>query len=244
MESWDYSSIGFSCPKGSETLVRALLSCMGVDFQTRFPSRAGCIHPRFREVVDIGVNHRDCVREASLSRHRPHSHRNYTPEECFTIVNQLFAPTTLFYEYEQGCDDNCSRYRYEEIYDPGTNLILIGLREYSEDDDTVFGVSVYEVLKADCEQAAKKAGIDILWTREHRRLCPGGDAFWNLCRDVLQDRGGLSGIATRKRTQEIPAVDITREMVAPLLERARDRGCTELAALLRSAFCSNHPFSP
>ena len=215
MGYWDYSNIGFACAKKNDKQVKNLLECMGIDFDDVHGSEAGEINSMFWK-AEMGCDNSELK-----------------AEEIFAIVNKLFKDTTIFYESEEG--NNTSDYysRYEEIYDPKTNKISIGEKDYCYDGNEVFGESAYELIKEECEKAAKEQGIPVEWGDYY----PEGEDFYGLCEGILEDHGGIEGLGTKEYTKNISDIDIKQEYIISILDTAVKKGYDSLAGLLRETFC-------
>lgn len=214
MGYWDYSNIGFSCAKKNAKQVRKLLECMGVDFVDLHGSEAGIINSKFWD-AELGCDNSELKTEV-----------------IYTIVNRLFEGTTIFYESEEG--NNTSDYytRYEEIYDPKANIVFVGEKDYCYDGNEVFGQSAYDLIKDECEAAAKKQGIPIEWGDYY----PEGEEFYYLCEGILEDNGGIEGLGTKETTKEIPSVEIQQEDIIRLIDDAAKRGYNSLVEMLLKGF--------
>lgn len=214
MGYWDYSNIGFSCTKKNAKQVKELLECMGIDFDALRGSEAGVIDSMFGD-AEMGCD------KSKLKA-----------VEIYTIVNKLFKDTTILYESEEGNNTNDYYSRYEEIYDPKTNKILVGEENYCYDGDTVFGQSAYEIIKDECEKAAKEQGVPIEWGEYY----PEGDKFYSLCEGILENYGGIEGLGTKEYTEDIPDTDIKQEDIISIIDNAAKKGYNSLVDLLLKAF--------
>ena len=214
MGYWDFSNIGFSCIRKNEKQVEKLLECMGVDFEDGHGSEAGEINSKFYG-AKMGCDN------TSLK-----------PSEIYTIVNKIFENTTILYESEEGNNSSDYYSRYEEVYDPKVNKVFIGECEYCYDGDEVFGESAYEIIKEECEEAAKKQNIPIEWGEYY----PEGEEFYYLCQGILEEHGGISGLGTRERTEDIQLAEINKDTIISLLNCAAQRGYNSLVEQITNAF--------
>lgn len=218
MGYWEYSNIGFSCAKKDAKQVRKLLECMGIDFDDFHGSEAGVINSKFWN-AELGYDN-----------------SGLKALDIYLIVNKLFKETTIFYESEEG--NNTSDYysRYEEIYDPKTNKILIGEKEYCYDGNEVFGKSAYDLIKEECEKAAKEKGIPIEWGEYY----PEGEEFYWLCEGILEEHGGIQGLGTKEYTKDISDIDIKQEDIIKIIDNAAKNGYNSLVDLILEAFNLNY----
>lgn len=214
MGSWDYCQIGFLCIRKNKKQVKKLLECMGVDFSVVYDSEAGQINSKFYE-AKMGCGH-----------------STLEPSEIYTIVNKIFENTTILYESENGNNTGDYYSRYEKVYDPETKKVFIGEKNYCYDGDEVFGESVYEIIKEECEEAAKKRDIPIVWGEYY----PEGEEFYDLCQEILEEHGGISGFGTKEITEDIPAVEVNKETVISLIDCAAKRGYNDLVKDITKAF--------
>lgn len=217
MSYWDFKNIGFICDEENIDNVKRLLECFGVDFDNPRGSEAGKINSTFWYEKGTGAYK-----------------GNYKVSEIYSITNKLYGNTTILYEHEDG--DNTSDWytRYEEVYDSKTNVIYIGERDYYYGDRMVFGENVYSIIKEECEEAAKRKGIPIEWGEsEWRELYPEDGEFYDICEDVIDNHGGLSGLGTREWTEGIQDVEIGSDIIARLYKTASKKGYADLAALIK-----------
>lgn len=212
MSSWDFLSIGFTNGKKDE-LIKKLLECLGVDFDERYSSQTGEISSAFSP---------DYIGDLAYY---------YEPIQIYGLLNKIFGQTFLYYEAEEGNDTNDYYSRYEEIYDPINNEINVGETDYCYDGDTVFGESVYDLIKEECEEAAKKQNIPIEWGEYY----PEGEEFYWLCKGILDDNGGLSGLGTREETKTLDEVDkikIETDIIDKILSTAKEKGYDDIEKIV------------
>lgn len=192
MSSWDFKNIGFYNETDPEQ-VQKFLICLGVDFTDVHASEAGVIDRRFYSAT-MGENHTDL-----------------SVDKLFKIINDVFGKTIIFFEKEDGSNTTDYYYRYEEIYDPKTLKIYISESNYCYGDELVFFGSPYELIKSECEAKAKEQGITVKWTRDESYcLRPKGSKFTELCEDVLDEHGGLSGLGTRQQEKSISNIKLLK----------------------------------
>ena len=155
----------------------------------------------------------------------------YAPIQIDGIVNKIFGPTFIYYETEEGSDTNDSYSRYEEIYDPIKKEISVGETDYCYDGNLVFGDSVYDFIKEECENAAKEKNIPIAWGDYY----PEGDDFYRLCERILEEKGGLKELGTRVDTQTLDDVDkieIEKDIVDKIISTAKEIGYEDIEILV------------
>ncbi len=219
MSSWDFENIGFYNSDNPEQ-VKQFLECVGVDFTDVHASEAGTIGKQFRNAT-MGENHSDLI-----------------PVKLYEITNRLFGETVIFFEKESGSNTSDAYYRYEEIYDPKTNSIYIGEMDYDYGEGTVFNVSPYKLIKNECEMVAKERNIPIQWDiRDCGDLRPTGDEFSELCEQIYDKHGGLEGLGTRQKTENIPDdIIITDDDINNVITNLKAGWCDDLLLLFLMAF--------
>ena len=215
MGYWNFSNIGFSCDKQDVINVRNLIECLGVDFNTFDGSETGAVNFRFRDINDIGSNK-----------------NTFNPEQIFAITNKIFKNVTIYYEREEGENTSDWYTRYEEIYDPKTQIIFIGEINYCYGENEVFGQNVFVVIKEECEQAAKNKGIPIVWDDDY----PEGEEFFDLCYEIIGEQGGLRKLGTRESRKSIPAVDISEKQIDTLIGGLLEHGYNDLAIMVKDSY--------
>lgn len=219
MSSWDFENIGFYNSDNPEQ-VKQFLECVGVDFTDVHASEAGTIGKQFWNAT-MGENHSDLI-----------------PVKLYEITNRLFGETVIFFEKESGSNTSDAYYRYEEIYDPKTNTVYIGERNYDYGEYLVFYESPYKLLKAECEEVAKEKDIPVKWDKdENYYLKPKGTKFSDLCDDILETHGGLSDLGTRQKTENIPDdIIITDDDINNVITNLKAGWCDDLLLLFLMAF--------
>ena len=213
MSYWDYSHVGYSCPKENAQDVEKLLSCLGIDFAGSQESETVIINDKFYS-ERMGCN------DSELST-----------DEIYVIVNKVFENTIII--CESGEDDDTSDYYSgcEKSYDPEGNIMHIREWDYCYDGDEVFGESAYKYIKEESEAEAKKQNISIEWDGDY----PGGEDFCRLCKKILY-KHGLDEIGTRKSTKPIPEVTIENKTIISIIDLAALWGYNSLAEMITKSF--------
>lgn len=219
MGSWEFCNVGYSCEKKNARNVKKLLECFDVDFTERYGSEAGEINYMMWNVDDMGSYTGD-----------------YNLNEIYHIVNRVFNNTKIFYEYEVGNNTSDWYHRNEEIYDPETNNIYIGETDYCYGDGEVFGSTPYELIKEECEKTANDKNISIEWRDDYSGICPVGEPFIKLCREIYDNHGGMEGLGTRQEKKSIPEMEIRQDVIIRLINEAAYRGYIGIVEDLKSAF--------
>ncbi len=214
MSYWDYSQIGFSCEKNGDR-VHELLECFGIDFNDYQSSKAGYIGDFYPD--DVGGYKSDL-----------------SVKEIYYIVNKVYSDTTIYYESETGSDTNDSYRRYEEIYNPKDQIVYIGELDYCYDGDKVFGESVFDILRDECEAEAMEKGIPIEWGGDY----PEGEEFSDLCYEILEEHGGIYGMGERTDTKSLEdlKIEIESEKLKSIIDNAAKNGYNDLVEDITKAF--------
>ena len=158
----------------------------------------------------------------------------YRLKRFIIYVNKIYSDTTIYFESETGSDTNDSYRRYEEIYNPRDKIVYIGELDYCYDGDTVFGESVFDILRDECEAAAIEEGIPIEWGDYY----PEGDEFSDLCYGILEEHGGLYGMGERTDTKSIENlnVEIESDKLKSIIDNAAKNGYNDLVKDITRAF--------
>ncbi len=218
MGSWDFENIGFSCNESNYNLVKRLLYCMGVffdEFENMHGSEVGGpINYKKWEYDEIGYYLGE-----------------YEPIIIYSIVNKICNNTTIYYEHELGSNTADYYYRYEEIYNPQKNKMYIGEYDVCDDDYTVFGKNVYEIIKDECEIMAKEKGIPLEWDEYQ----PKGEEFDLICHEIIEKHGGLEKMGKRKATKKIPNIEIDQKVIIQIIDEA-DEGYDDIIQILKKSY--------
>ena len=214
---WDFEQMGFRCDADNREQVKKLLDCCGVDFRKRYETNV----QRFCTLTFDGFG------EYLGSR---------DPDIVYAIVNKMFGDVTIFFESENGNSVSDYYNRYEKLYDPVEKTIYIGEAEFCDGGNEVFGESVfYTMIKEACEEAAKDKGIPVKWERGNPYE-PSGDEFRDICREVLDEHGGISELGRKTYSEPIPEVEIDTDTIYELIDDVTMMGHDSLAALIRETF--------
>ena len=222
MRSWNFTNLGVSTTKDNETLLKQLMECVGVDFGK---SSQGIERVKifFEFHYDLGGAFKGTLVDS---------------KKFFYIVNRLFENTYVYYEHEYGNDTSDDYNRNEAIFDPVKRKCFEGSYSYCYGDATVFGEPVYMLIKDECEEAARKQGIQIVWDEDY--FVPR-DEFSVLCSDILRSHGGLSRLGTKKDEYPINLNDYNKKCfktkyLDKIIKKAAAKGYTELTALISQKF--------
>lgn len=196
--------------------ISQIMECFGVDFKVVHGSETGKIDYRFSPDL-IGSNN-----------------ERINPYDLFLLLNQLFGSTYVYYEAEEGNNTSDSYFRKEQIYDPETLQIRCGITDYCYGDNTVFGDSVYAILKEEIEKQAVENGITISWCGEDYDFAPDWDneEFSELCEDVIC-KYSLETLGTKHYVEKIEIKELEDDLIDTLIEKATAKGYAELLLLLQ-----------
>ena len=200
MGSWDTTQLGFSCDESNRYSVKKLLECLGVDFGVQMGRYEDPFYSQ--EPDDYGeFNGNDLL-------------------QIFLLVNRFFDNTKIYYVHETGNTINDTSYRYEEVYDPKGYVVNKGEVDYSYDGMKVFGKSVYNVIKNNCESKAKSLGVQNEWNELYYGIIPEGYDFERVCEEVLNEHDGIKSIGRRFWKEAISEIEINNIVITNLINNA------------------------
>ncbi|SEQ85183.1 hypothetical protein SAMN02910369_02543 [Lachnospiraceae bacterium NE2001] len=220
MEDCFFNNIGFSCKKDDEKQIKRLLEIIGVDF-------SASLEPCFCMNFDYFSN-------ACMGR----NNTSLGLDEIFSILNRSFEEFILLGEYED-YESWCDRHiRHEEVYDSKTNKIYIGDNEYCYGNMTMFGHSVYDLIKEECERKALERDVPVKWKEYDLGVgvYPVGADFSDICEDVLDEKGDLEELGQKTEIKNITIVNIAEEKIKKIIDEAAKYGYEDIVQLLNDSF--------
>lgn len=168
----DLQIIGATKSGDNEAVLTQLFKCAGFDTNFDFSQYALCDSSYFRPDVTALVGEEpydviDC--------------EEFEPLVLAAVIIKLFPGTAVFYAEQTTIFDTTEI--TEKIYRSDISKKRIISVCFDEESLTVNDEFLYDVIRDECESAAKKAGVEPEWIPE-RGIYPVGDEFEDMCFDL------------------------------------------------------------
>lgn len=221
MPSWCFRNIGFSCESKDNILLKQLLECCGITFGIIDESEAGIVNTNIFHPSFIGTKSNELDIDAN---------------EIFQIANTLFNNVYIFSEFEEGNSISDYYYRYEEIFNPNDKNNYIGEVNYDIGVGTIFYKSIYNYLRDEIEQQARKRNIKIQWdiddTGDIYISDEASEDFCDLCQEIVDEDDIYYKFGKKKEIKKIRKKKIKESLIQKISDKAGLLGYDEICDLI------------
>ena len=236
----EYSNLIVKAPKDKESLIKQLMSCIGVSFDKYCGTEDEIDNellivpgerPYSPDYLLVAGNKDDMVIDIG---------------PAYVLINRLFGNTIVC--AESGFENSSSYYedRLEKIFNPYSQKQITNDIEYDldnfciRDGEDPMEYVEWEKYREEIEEMAREEEVEISWDESEDRLKPNEDEddFMDLCREYVDSEIGLKKLGTIVTERDITNEDITtwkKELIGAMNEikdNASNNGFSELLIML------------
>lgn len=124
---------------------------------------------------------------------------------------------------------------YDEDFYDLCQEILEGREDFEE---LISKPNYWNILKDEIENEAKEREIEPKWKKKSGLWPEGeeGDDFYDLCDEILEEHGGIEGLATKTTKETIKTIEINKEVIQEMADNAERLGFRELLNRIKKEF--------